>query len=686
MALVIKKKGSTVTDTATGKTSGSVGGIVPTTDKNVGTPAQSTPSGYKQAGAGSQANAQTEGMSAADQAALKAAGDAWTNATTKAEQDAAHAQAEAIRNKYGYSGGQDGSARVDPVTGQALGSSTNNNAVNSGYRPSYADDYAKYDAADKSGVGNAYASTSGVRPSDYQALVQHGENYNMYAAQLEQALASATTEEERARAKAHYQPLMDAEHAAAEKIRNTYGYSGGQDGSEYLPHMSGNRYEIPVAGGAAQGGQVGGAEYGGLPDAPELPATPDFQSMLDQWLEAAQTQQEAKIDYATQQGITELERAEADAQAQFQTQRDQVAIDEANALDNQALYAERRGDKGGIGAVQYAAVQNAAMENRRAVNDAQVKLSTDTARQIADLRARGEFEKADALLDLAQTYLSKLVETTQWSAEYDLSKAQLEEAIREWEAGYGLDVAKFNESIRQWQLSFNQSILQWEQEYQSGLQQWEAEFGLAESDITGIYNGLPTIGATQTINKNMAEAGWAMLEAGIKPSSSQLQAMGISASQAQEFLTALKLQQSSGGGGGGGYPIDSDEPVKKEPDVKIHPLDWLAYHEVSASEAAGVLEGKGYSDDYAWQLAEQYAEMLEAEGAGDSEAIKEQKEAQAMYGSSFTQALAWANTMLANKVSDEEIEKRLSQFSSSSLNAAGKLAIMQFIKSKRSGV
>ena len=80
-------------------------------------------------------------------------------------------------------------------------------------------------------------------------------------------------------------------------------------------------------------------------------------------------------------------------------------INEARAQDNQALYAEWRGDKGGIGAVQYAAVQNAAMEQRRAVNQAQTKLSTDTARRIADLRSQGEFEKADALLELNQAYL-----------------------------------------------------------------------------------------------------------------------------------------------------------------------------------------------------------------------------------------------------------------------------------------
>ena len=54
-----------------------------------------------------------------------------------------------------------------------------------------------------------------------------------------------------------------------------------------------------------------------------------------------------------------------DAAAQYQTQRDQVAKYGRNAMDNAALYAELRGDRGGIGLAQYNAVQNAAEEKDR---------------------------------------------------------------------------------------------------------------------------------------------------------------------------------------------------------------------------------------------------------------------------------------------------------------------------------
>ena len=51
-------------------------------------------------------------MSAADKAALAAAGNKYNNAKTQAEKDAAHKEAESIRDKYGYSGGKDGSLNI----------------------------------------------------------------------------------------------------------------------------------------------------------------------------------------------------------------------------------------------------------------------------------------------------------------------------------------------------------------------------------------------------------------------------------------------------------------------------------------------------------------------------------------------------------------------------------------------
>ena len=260
-----------------------------------------------------------------------------------------------------------------------------------------------------------------------------------------------------------------------------------------------------------------------------------MQNYLDQWYQSAQQQQQNTVDFGTNQAILELLRAQQDAEAQSQEQRNQIAIDEAKAKDNQALYAEQRGDNGGIGAAQYDAIMNTAAQNRLQVNSAQTKLATDTSRQIADLRAQGEYEKADALLTLSQQYLSQLMSLEQWAAEYNLS------------------VAQFNASLKQWQ----------------------AEFDLKVADLLGSYNGMPTLSAKEFAftqqqyqdslkadqEKKLASAGEILLAAGIMPSASQLAAMGMTETDAQSYITAQKVAAAAtkgkgGNGGGDGTPTE----------------------------------------------------------------------------------------------------------------------------------
>ena len=238
----------------------------------------------------------------------------------------------------------------------------------------------------------------------------------------------------------------------------------------------------------------------------------DLSGYLDQWRQAANEQAQKQIDYAVNKGVNDLQRAEEDAKVQFQTQRNQVDADEARNLDNAALYAELRGDRGGIGQQQYNSVQNNAAQNRQTVNSEQVKLATDTQRQIADLRAQGEFQKADKLLEISQSYLQQLVSLEQWAAEYDLSAAQ------------------FNESIRQ----------------------WEKEYQLSVANLMGTYNGQQTLSARNAQASDLASAGKALLSAGILPSAEQAEAMGYTIPQLQLMLAQSQAGQSTGASGGGG--------------------------------------------------------------------------------------------------------------------------------------
>lgn len=112
----------------------------------------------------------------------------------KAAMEAAHAGAEAVRAASGYSGGADGSQYIPKSTGTS---------VTPGYTPT-------------NNGGTDYAKQVGMSRSDYQALIAEQQRY--------QKAQSAGNRSE-----------MDAAHEAAEALRAKYQYSGGIDGSQYLP-------------------------------------------------------------------------------------------------------------------------------------------------------------------------------------------------------------------------------------------------------------------------------------------------------------------------------------------------------------------------------------------------------------------------------------------------------------------
>lgn len=301
------------------------------------------------------------------------------------------------------------------------------------------------------------------------------------------------------------------------------------------------------------------------------------QSLAEQY-QAAQEQQRAAADYATEQGVNALTRAQEDAQEQFRAQRQQIDADEARALDNQALYSERRGDNGGVGAAQYGAIANTAAKNRFAVNQAQTKLATDTARQIEDLRAQGEYKKADAALQLTQSYLAQLHSFEQWALEFDMSYEQVQESIRKWEQEYALRLAELTGYLdgtptaatvqqaysRELQaanltgyyngystLSARQAAAQLDLQRQSQA----LEQAYREAGLTGYYNGAATAAYEKQQREQeelLAKYGVAAANLGIMPSDSQRAAMrelyGYDDTVIQDVVFQARLESAGGTG------------------------------------------------------------------------------------------------------------------------------------------
>ena len=256
-------------------------------------------------------------------------------------------------------------------------------------------------------------------------------------------------------------------HRIAEGIRAMYKYSGGADGSMYISNgemnVAGRRGEYaPGNNYYASGNGLNG--YGS--------AASGMQGYLDAWQQAATDQSNAQVDYAVQKAVADLERALADAQIQYKEQAESVDRNARQAMDNSALYAELRGDRGGIGQEQYNSIQNTQAQNHLAVQQAQTKLATDTQRQIADLRAQGEFQKADAALEITQSYLQQLISLEQWAAEYNLSVEQFNASLKQWQAEYNMAMQQFDASQNQWAAEYDLAL----QQMQISQEQWQKEF------------------------------------------------------------------------------------------------------------------------------------------------------------------------------------------------------------------
>lgn len=539
-----------------------------------------------------------------------------------------------------------------------------------GQKVYYISDVTRTEQEGTSGADEALLSDSGYTYIQYLKAdyAEAQKNYNNAVAAYEAALAAGNAQlaEQYKAGVEKYKAQMEQDHLEAERVRAGANYSGGADGSMYIDYTmqaaagnmpayttaaqnlldaKGISYTLPDgtvvypnSGTGGTGGSVPG--MGGSTGVPSTDsAKADLLGLLEQWKASAEEQGNLQVDFAVQQAITELERALEDAQPQFKEQQESITKDEMQALDNSALYAEARGDKGGIGQEQYNSIQNTAAQNRLAVHQAQTKLSTDTQRQIADLRAQGEFEKADNLLEISQNYLAQLISLEQWAAEYNLSVAQFEESIRQWQAS-------FEESIRQFDLSFDY------QQYRDNVSdsQWQQQFD---------YNAAQDLYA-QNYNQQstLAQQGLAMVQNGLTPSSLQLAAMkdvyGYDESAVNSLISAAQLAAKTD-------PVYTGSPGNPVEDMSRSELYQHLFDEgyTTRSEASikAYLMGEGMSATEATAVAdayvnEQYKTLKEQEYEGAPET--------GMNEAYFRQAMSSLATSLAQKLPTYTDEQMIS--------------------------
>lgn len=139
-----------------------------------------------------------------------------------------------------------------------------------------------------------------------------------------------------------------------------------------------------------------------------LPGNTDLSPLITQLYDAEAERIRTETNYETQGAVDQLNRALQDAQPSYEQAIANQLLETKQAKDAQALYNQVQGDRGGIGSARMSSIENTGAKNREAIASQQKKLATDTARQIADLRAQGKYKEATLLLQNSQQQLSAL--------------------------------------------------------------------------------------------------------------------------------------------------------------------------------------------------------------------------------------------------------------------------------------
>lgn len=152
----------------------------------------------------------------------------------------------------------------------------------------------------------------------------------------------------------------------------------------------------------------------------------DLSPLIHKQYDAADEALRLAVNQATQQSVDQLNRAMQDAQPSYEDAIANQLLETRQAQDAQALRNQVNGDRGGIGSAQIDSLGTAGAKNREAIATQQRQLATDTARQIADLRAQGKYQEASNLLQSAQQRLAALYnEGVRLQQEYSTKQTQM---------------------------------------------------------------------------------------------------------------------------------------------------------------------------------------------------------------------------------------------------------------------
>ena len=273
------------------------------------------------------------------------------------------------------------------------------------------------------------------------------------------------------------------------------------------------------------------------------------EAITKQYADAVAESQKA-TDANVASGQENLDAISHRGDAAYQETFNAVKQDYKDAKDVQSGIEQDNGNRQQIGQSQYGIAENSYDQQRASIEAARAQLEKDVARQVADLKAQGEYAKADAALQAAQQRFQQLY----------------------------ADALRVDTNLRS------------NYEYQTGLQREDAAIKREQDNSDTAW---------------LRKMGEALMAKGVTPPDNMLAAMGIDSSAAQQYINKIVGVYSGyvgGGGGGGGRPSGSQSGSPSDDRPVGTPTPTPTKTPTTQTNSTGYTGGKAYSNAVASQV------------------------------------------------------------------------------------
>ena len=211
---------------------------------------------------------------------------------------------------------------------------------------------------------------------------------------------------------------MAAAHEAAEHVRAGYGYSGGADGSEYIPLQRKQELTVPEF---TFGTQV-----------------EDYSDYLTRMYEAKKQSAMAELKNAYDSSVAELDRAEVGLAEGYRAARNETAGAHEQERHNFAQFAAANGLNSGTAGQAELARGVTLQNNMNTIRTAEAGAMADLTLQRAQ----------------AETEYNAAIAQAEYTGEYELAAALYEEKVRVQEALTEAEIRRQQYALERYQLQY----------------------------------------------------------------------------------------------------------------------------------------------------------------------------------------------------------------------------------------